>query len=226
MGVHDNKCAYTLSQQHTPGRRTLPSSRAAAHNSEHSLVLTPDSAPPRPICPPLTDIADARGILSTQRFAILEAVPEKDRAAAAEILDALSSRLEAVTAAAAAQDADRTAARMASALEQLGKLEILQAPGLPFLIPAAYADRPRLVGRATAEFVIARANGASFGAMSDGLGPQKTAKVEITLDGYNAPLTAGNAAALINRARNMRKAPSCFVLASFPFSACHTAAAA
>lgn len=177
------------------------------------------SAHPAAPSPPRSGLTEAREILSSQRQPILDAVPEPDRPAAAAAIDALSSRLETVAAAAQAQDADVTAARLAVALDQLGKLELLQAPGLPFLIPAAYSDRPRLVGRAAAEVVFQRPGGA-FSPLSDGKGAQPTAKVVVTLDGYNAPLTAGNAAALIDRAHRWPKAPPTFSIVN------HLAAAA
>lgn len=146
-------------------------------------------------------MADARALLTNDRARVLEAVPAADQAAAGVLADKLVAKLESVSAAIAAQDADVTATRLAAALEILGQLELLQSPGLAYILPAAYADRPKLLGRATAEFVLLRGGGGTFSALSDGQGPQRTARVVVTLDGYNAPLTAGNAAQLIDRAR-------------------------
>jgi hypothetical protein len=154
-------------------------------------------------------MADARALLTADRARVLEAVPSADQAAAAVLADKLTAKLESVSAAIAAQDADVTATRLAAAFDLLGQLELLQSPGLAYLLPAAYADRPRLLGRATAEFVIQRGGGGTFAALSDGRGPQRTAKVVVTLDGYNAPLTAGNAAQLIDRARTRDPHPRC-----------------
>jgi Cyclophilin type peptidyl-prolyl cis-trans isomerase/CLD len=91
-----------------------------------------------------------------------------------------------VAVAVAAQDADATASRCAATLATLAELEQLQAPGLTFSIPAAYAALPRLTGRATVELQIAQKSG-----------PGGT--LTVVLDGYNAPLTAGNFAALVKR---------------------------
>lgn len=49
-------------------------------------------------------------------------------------------------AAAGAKDADRTAARVATVLADVSALELLQAPGLPFILPRDYAELPRLTG--------------------------------------------------------------------------------
>ena len=137
--------------------------------------------------------------LVSERDALLAAVPAAQRDAAAATLASLADKLERLQVAVQAQDADVTALRCAAALADVAALEIAQAPGLPFLLPSQYANRPRLVGRAVAELVVAPGGGEPFAPLSDGAGPQRSGRLVLTLDGYNAPLTAGNFAALVAR---------------------------
>jgi len=79
------------------------------------------------------------------------------------------------------QDSDGVSTRVARVLACVSELKLLQTPGLPYLVPRAYNDQPRLVGRAVVQFVI-----------SDG---DVESNVEIVLDGYSSPLSAGAFAA-------------------------------
>jgi hypothetical protein len=67
---------------------------------------------------------------------------------------------------------------------------------LAFLVPTPYQQYPRLTGRATAEFTVEKGDGSSF-TVATGGGPQKVGILEVVLDGYSAPLTAGNFADLV-----------------------------
>ncbi|KAF7836756.1 peptidyl-prolyl cis-trans isomerase CYP37, chloroplastic isoform X1 [Senna tora] len=107
------------------------------------------------------------------------------------------------------QDADKVSVGLASTLDTVAELELLQAPGLSFLLPEQYLQYPRLTGRGTVEFTIEKGDDSSFSAV--GGEPRKTATiqmvvnyqlisnlcVQIVIDGYSAPLTAGNFAKLV-----------------------------
>ena len=144
-------------------------------------------------------VKECGSILASQSDAILAAVPETKREAAASLVTSLGLKLDSLLIALEATDADVTASRVAAALNDVASLELAQTPGLPFLLPAQYASRPRLVGRAVAELTLERRGGESFEAMEDGRGRQSTGKLRVVLDGYNAPLTAGNWAVLVKR---------------------------
>ncbi|ESW05054.1 hypothetical protein PHAVU_011G148100 [Phaseolus vulgaris] len=94
------------------------------------------------------------------------------------------------------QDADKVSVNLASTLDTVAELELLQAPGLSFLLPEQYAQQyPRLSGRGTVEFTIEKGDGSTFSPVG---GEQKnTATIQVVLDGYSAPLTAGNFAKLV-----------------------------
>jgi cyclophilin family peptidyl-prolyl cis-trans isomerase len=144
-------------------------------------------------------VAASQASLVADRDGMLAAVPAAQRDAAAATLATLAAKIDSLSNAVSAQDADVTALRATAALAEIAKLEIAQAPGLPYLLPSAYASLPRLAGRATVELLVQRPGGATFPALSNGAGPQSTGRLLIELDGYNAPLTAGNFAALAAR---------------------------
>ncbi|WRX28421.1 Cyclophilin-type peptidyl-prolyl cis-trans isomerase domain - like 10 [Theobroma cacao] len=94
------------------------------------------------------------------------------------------------------QDPDKVSVGLASSLDTVAELELLQAPGLSFLLPEQYLKYPRLTGRAVVELNIEKGDGSSFTPEAGGE-PRKTATVQVVLDGYSAPLTTGNFAKLV-----------------------------
>jgi hypothetical protein len=71
----------------------------------------------------------------------------------------------------------------------------------PFEVPEEYATKPLLKGRATIEMKVrlkerSTSNGTGTGT---GNGNGKSTVVRIVVDGYNAPLTAGNFVDLVAR---------------------------
>ncbi|XP_044485221.1 peptidyl-prolyl cis-trans isomerase CYP37, chloroplastic isoform X2 [Mangifera indica] len=94
------------------------------------------------------------------------------------------------------QDPDKVSVGLASCLDTVAELELLQAPGLSFLLPEPYLKYPRLTGRGTVEFTIEKGDGSTFSPQAGGE-TRKTATIQVVLDGYSAPLTAGNVAKLV-----------------------------
>ncbi|CAN1154102.1 Peptidyl-prolyl cis-trans isomerase CYP37, chloroplastic [Linum perenne] len=104
------------------------------------------------------------------------------------------------------KDPDKVSLSLASSLDTIADIELLQvctslswiigAPGLSFLLPAQYKDYPRLNGRGIVELTIEKGDGSAFSPESGGE-LRKTAKIQVTVDGYSAPLTAGNFAKLV-----------------------------
>ncbi|CAN1154101.1 Peptidyl-prolyl cis-trans isomerase CYP37, chloroplastic [Linum perenne] len=94
------------------------------------------------------------------------------------------------------KDPDKVSLSLASSLDTIADIELLQAPGLSFLLPAQYKDYPRLNGRGIVELTIEKGDGSAFSPESGGE-LRKTAKIQVTVDGYSAPLTAGNFAKLL-----------------------------
>lgn len=124
---------------------------------------------------------------------MLAGVPE-DKIPEAELLVAdISKGLYRLDAAVGARDQEKTGQRVADTLRSVADLELLQAPGLSFIVPRDYAKFPRLTGRATAEFTIKKADG-STPFFNKGV-PSNETTLQIVLDGYSAPISAGNFAA-------------------------------
>ncbi|KAJ9182850.1 hypothetical protein P3X46_006797 [Hevea brasiliensis] len=94
------------------------------------------------------------------------------------------------------QDPDKVSVGLASSLDTVAELELLQAPGLSFLLPEQYLKYPRLTGRGTVEFTIEKGDGSTFSPEAGGE-ERRTAKIQVVIDGYSAPLTAGNFAKLV-----------------------------
>ncbi|XP_022732910.1 peptidyl-prolyl cis-trans isomerase CYP37, chloroplastic isoform X3 [Durio zibethinus] len=94
------------------------------------------------------------------------------------------------------QDPDKVSVGLASSLDTVAELELLQAPGLSFLLPEQYLKYPRLTGRAIVELTIEKGDGSSFSPEAGGES-RKTATIQVVLDGYSAPLTTGNFAKLV-----------------------------
>jgi len=133
------------------------------------------------------DISEARALVASDSASMLRLVPERSLDAARSALDSLDTRLRSLDDAIAAQDSEQTAVRSTAALGDLAVLSQLQCPSLPYSIPAVYASRPRLNGRATVALSIEKAGG----------GPQK--ELRVVLAGYSSPLTAGNFGSLVSR---------------------------
>nr|DAD20853.1 TPA_asm: hypothetical protein HUJ06_022316 [Nelumbo nucifera] len=109
---------------------------------------------------------------------------------------AIKGRLQSLLASIKDNDPDRVSVDLASSLDTVAELELLQAPGLSFLLPEQYLKYPRLTGRGTVEFTIEKGDGTTFSPASGGE-PRKSAIIQVVLDGYSAPLTAGNFAKLV-----------------------------
>jgi cyclophilin family peptidyl-prolyl cis-trans isomerase len=83
-------------------------------------------------------------------------------------------------------------------LSNIGRLEtLLVGDGLPFKVPSEYSSKlPVLNGRAKVEMVLRKTTEGKFEIRGK---PATEAKVVLTLDGYNAPVTAGNFVDLVKR---------------------------
>lgn len=113
-----------------------------------------------------------------------------DRAAAAAIAADVREGLSRVRGAIDARDADVTSRRLAAVLADVARLEVAQAPGLPYALPRDVGGLTRLTGRAVVELTLKRGRGSPPFQPADGP-PSTTATLQVTVDGYSAPITAG-----------------------------------
>jgi peptidylprolyl isomerase len=129
----------------------------------------------------IADLKTADRILESQTDKLLASVEASQQPQAQEILTALKTDVAEMRADVEAKQKFPTLEVRSRALDKVGNLEALMVKGFPFEVPEEYSNLPQLKGRAT---VLA-----------------KTSKGDVTivLDGYSAPVTAGNFADLVQR---------------------------
>jgi peptidylprolyl isomerase len=127
------------------------------------------------------DLKKARRIISNRKEDLLEGIPASGQSAADASIAEIEAEISNIEAAVAAKDKEKTWAGRSHILTILGELEALMVKEFPFEVPEAYSDLPQLKGRAAVEI--------------------QTNKGTMTaiVDGYNAPITAGNFVDLVER---------------------------
>ena len=120
-----------------------------------------------------------------------EGGPREEAEAVAAVLLASLGDLDS---AAYARDYEACVLANQAALDLVGRLKLLQTPGLPYSVPPRYAALPRLAGRADAVLRLRHRDGAKWVNADATL--TDVAAVRILMDGYSAPLTAGHFADL------------------------------
>ncbi|XP_059443652.1 peptidyl-prolyl cis-trans isomerase CYP37, chloroplastic isoform X1 [Corylus avellana] len=145
------------------------------------------------------NVKKALKIAVDEKDSILASVPidlkEKGSTLYASLIDGkggLRALLESIK----DKDPDKVSVGLASSLDTVAEIELLQAPGLSFLLPKQYLKFPRLNGRGIVEFTIEKGDGSTFSPEAGGES-RKTAIIQVVVDGYSAPLTAGNFAKLV-----------------------------
>jgi peptidylprolyl isomerase len=127
------------------------------------------------------DVKKAAAVLKNKQAAILKSVPAEKQAAAQTLLTEIQTSVDALATSVEAKDKPQVQVERAQALAKIGDLEASMVTGFPYQVPAEYSNLPQLQGRATIAL--------------------KTTKGDINLvvDGYTAPVTAGNFVDLVNR---------------------------
>lgn len=128
-----------------------------------------------------TDISKASVIPSIRKDKILASVPTERQAQAETLIESIQANFAPLKAAAEDKDKEQLSQINSETLNSVGELEELMVQKFPFEVPADYSNLPQLKGRATIEM--------------------KTNKGSITfvVDGYSAPVTAGNFVDLVQR---------------------------
>lgn len=126
------------------------------------------------------NLTQAERILS-RKAELLSSVPSDRQPQAEALITQIEDGIVGIRADVEAQDRDAIWTKRAAILDQIGELEELMVKGFPYEVPAEYSHLPQLKGRATIEF--------------------QTSKGPITaiVDGYSAPVTAGNFVDLVKR---------------------------
>ncbi|MDM9385468.1 peptidylprolyl isomerase [Chlorogloeopsis sp. ULAP01] len=126
------------------------------------------------------DVGKASRILNNPSQ-ILTSVPDERKPKAEALISELKSGVNDLQEVVQTKDKEQVKEKRAELLNLVGELEELMVEGFPFEVPTEYSNLPQLKGRATVEM--------------------KTNKGTVTLvvDGYSAPVTAGNFVDLVQR---------------------------
>lgn len=129
----------------------------------------------------ISDVATASRLLSISKPKLLASVPESKQSEAEAIIARLDQGIINIKEVAEAKDGEQVLEQRAELLTLVGQLEQLMVVGFPFEVPSEFSNLPQLKGRATIEM--------------------ETDKGSLTLvvDGYSAPITAGNFVDLVHR---------------------------
>lgn len=127
------------------------------------------------------DVRAANLTITLKEDKILAGVPADRQPEAETLLGSIKTDLTALTEAVEAKDKEQVISFRKSALTAIGDLEALMVTDFPFAIPEEFANLPQLKGRATVE-------------MTTNKGP-----LTIVVDGYSAPINAGNFVDLVQR---------------------------
>ena len=127
------------------------------------------------------DINKASGILSNAGEELLADIPEAQKPQAEALIAEMNQSIVAIQEAADAKDKSKTSILKLQLLDQVGELEELMVQKFPFEVPTEYSNLPQLKGRATVEFTTDKGN------------------LTVVVDGYSAPVTAGNFVDLVQR---------------------------
>ena len=132
--------------------------------------------------PPIAkDVKSAKFILTLQSDKILASIPDKQKAKAESLLATITDQVTELQEAVEAKDKDKVSELRMIALSHIGALEELMVQGFPYEVPEEYASLPQLKGRAKVKLETTQ-------------GP-----LAIVVDGYSAPVNAGNFVDLVQR---------------------------
>mmetsp|Transcript_7178 Transcript_7178/g.18694 ORF Transcript_7178/g.18694 Transcript_7178/m.18694 type:complete len:360 (+) Transcript_7178:3-1082(+) len=174
-------------------RRSIPAFNPVAANVQSKLeeVAFLLRIPQRKPWGSMTSNSAAVAEALADRPALLAGIKDDQMEAAGALADDMDANLKRLNIAIAGKDADKTSIRVAQLLQDISKLEVMQAPGLPYIVSSQYNTLPRLEGRATVALEVAKADGSAAFINTEKGTREKTASIEITVDGYSAPITAG-----------------------------------
>lgn len=128
-----------------------------------------------------SDVSKASRILNLRESDILVSIPDAKKPEAEALVVRVKEGIAELEKAVETKDREKVIDLKAKILDSVGEIEELMVTKFPFEVPAKYDNLPQLKGRATVAL--------------------ETDKGQITvvLDGYSAPVTAGNFVDLVDR---------------------------
>ena len=128
-----------------------------------------------------SNVKDASRILKLRSDKLLASVPEDRQPQAQTIIEQLETDVDQLKEVVDVKDKEQVWIKRREILDQTTDLEQLMVQDFPFEIPPEYANLPQLKGRATVEMETNQGN------------------LIVVVDGYNAPVNAGNFVDLVQR---------------------------
>jgi peptidylprolyl isomerase len=127
------------------------------------------------------NLTQADRIVAVKAKELLNSVPADRQPEAEALIAGIKDGIADIRANVETQNREAIWIKRAELLDRIGQLEALMVGEFPFSIPAEYSDLPQLKGRATIEVTTNK------GVM------------KVIVDGYSAPITAGNFVDLVQR---------------------------
>ncbi|MBD2257471.1 peptidylprolyl isomerase [Pseudanabaena sp. FACHB-2040] len=162
-------------------RNALPIDNKEIRKIQENLEVISESLRSKRWGPIKSSVTKVEQTLSRGQAKILAAIPEDRQPTAQSYLDDLKEGLIPLREAIDNRDKEAVWTQRSTLLEDVSYLEELMVKEFPFEVPAEYSNLPQLKGRATIEFQTSKGN------------------LVAVLDGYSAPVTAGNFLDLIQR---------------------------
>ncbi|HEY9694509.1 MAG TPA: peptidylprolyl isomerase [Oculatellaceae cyanobacterium] len=128
-----------------------------------------------------SDISKASVILRDRPEKLLKSVSDDNKPAAEALIAQLNQDIAKLRDAVETKDKENIWTERAKVLDGVGQLEELMIEGFPYEVPSEYSNLPQLKGRATVEMATDKGT------------------VTVVVDGYSAPVTAGNFVDLVQR---------------------------
>eukprot|EP00466_Bigelowiella_natans_P021295 jgi/Bigna1/92923/estExt_fgenesh1_pm.C_990010 len=140
-------------------------------------------------------VREAASILNSQQEYLVTLPPENGKAKMVNAMNSLDQHLEALKSkldggSESGATVEEIYHLQQNALHSVSQMKTASVQKFPFEIPKEYASHERLLGRATAEVRVRTT--------PPGERP-KTVTMELTIDGYNAPITAGRFVSLAKK---------------------------
>jgi cyclophilin family peptidyl-prolyl cis-trans isomerase len=128
-----------------------------------------------------SDVSKASRLLNLRESDILASIPDAKKPEAQALVVQVKDGISVLEKAVEAKDRETVIDLKAKILRSVGDIEELMVTGFPFEVPSEYANLPQLKGRATVAVETEK-----------GL-------ITVVVDGYSAPVTAGNFVDLVDR---------------------------
>ncbi|CAN1320489.1 Peptidyl-prolyl cis-trans isomerase CYP38, chloroplastic [Linum perenne] len=135
------------------------------------------------------NVRQASRALKQGKTLILAGLDEQKRVLGVEVLDKLETGLDELQQIVESRNRDAVAPKQKELLDYVGSVEEDMVNGFPYEVPEEYKNMPLLKGRATVDMKVKVKDNPNL----------DDCVFRIVLDGYNAPVTAGNFVDLVER---------------------------